>query len=731
MTSSNIKIAPYSTPFSSTKNIIASLILGLIFGLLLGEQAAILQVLGDIYIGLLQMTVLPYIVFALIANIGRLNYVEAKLLTRQGVFVLLSLWLIGMLSVWAISMALPKVDNASFFSSLLIESAAKINFLQLFIPANIFQSLSENAVPAVVLFSMMFGAACIGYKEHQSLLEYCDQVTKILVRVNSFVLMLTPLGIFGIAASAAGTLTLQEFGRVQAYVLMLIASVGLVTLVVMPLLIASCTPFSYRQIFRESRNALLTVFIIGSVFAVIPLLINGVTRLFHEHITTEDKHARIPDMVLPLAYPFPDMGKLLSLVFIAFAAWFYGRPLDFFDYPEMLIVGLFLNFGKLITTLPFLLDLYRLPDDIFNLFFSVGVICGRTADVAGAMHLMTFTVLTTALMTGLFKIKWPILIRNGLISILLFFLVSLAIRAFLEQQRSIEHPQNQILQMQLLNDRVEHSVSSLSMPNSISLAPGEHLMNRIRRSGIIRIGIHEDSLPFTFYNAKAQLVGFDIDLMMYLAEDLQVAIAFIPYESGYLLQQLEEDHFDIAVSGITPNASLLASTRILYSSSYLDTHMALIVPDHKRKQFSNIQQYDTLQGVHIGVRKNSHFAARINSLFPGFKVIELDSEADFFDLPEFHEQILLTSAEAGSAWTLLNPDYDVVTPFSEHQGAPLVIAVGGKDLMLEHFISTWIKLKQTDGTIDTLFKHWIQGETAKKQAPRGNILEHMFMNNQQ
>jgi len=729
MSASKINKDRQNYNFSSTQYIIGSLILGLAFGLLIGEQAEKLQVLGNIYIGLLQMTVLPYIIFALIANIGRLDYFEAKLITRQGLLVLLSLWLIGMLSVWAISIALPKVDNAAFFSSLLIETTPKINFLQLFIPANIFLSLSDNAVPAVVLFSMMFGAACIGYKEHQSLLDYCNHVTKILVRVNSFVLMLTPIGIFGIAASAAGTLTLEEFGKVQAYVLMLIGSVGLVTLVVMPLLISSCTPFSYRQIFRESRDALLTVFVIGSVFAVIPLLIKGVTRLFHEHITTEHKHARIPDMVLPLAYPFPDMGKLLSLVFVVFAAWFYGRPLDFLDYPEMLVVGLFLNFGKLITTLPFLLDLYHLPEDIFNLFFAVGVICGRTADVAGAMHLMTFTILTTALMTGLFKIKWLVLMRSGLISLLLFICVGLGVRAFLEQQRSIDHPENQILQMQLLNTRVPHTVSSISLPNSVSLKPGQHLVDRIRQRGIIRIGIHEDSLPFSFYNAQAQLVGFDIDLMMYLAEDLQVTIEFIPYESGYLLQQLENDHFDIAVSGITPNSKLLASTRILYSKSYLDTHMALVVPDHRRKQFSDIKQYSKLKNVAIGVRKDSSFAARINGLFPGFKVTELDSEADFFMLPEFHNQILLTSAETGSAWTLLNPDYDVVTPFSTYQGAPLVIAVGGEDLMLEHFISTWIKLKQTDGTIDTLFKHWILGETAKQQAPRWSILNQILSTN--
>lgn len=722
MIDSYIKHTPHNKHLGSTKFIISSLIAGIVFGLLVGEPASKLQILGDSYIGLLQMTVLPYIMFALIANIGRLNAFEAKLLTRQGVLVLLGLWLVGALSVWAMSMALPKVDNAAFFSSLLVESSAKINFLKLFIPANLFQSLSENAVPAVVLFSIMFGTACIGYKEHQPLLEYCDHVTKILMRVNSFVVMLAPIGIFGIAASAAGTLTLEQFGRVQAYVLMLIAAVALVTLLVLPLLISSCTPFSYRQIFRESRNALLTVFVIGSVFAVIPLLIAGVNRLFHEHVTTQSRHARIPDLVLPLAYPFPDMGKILSLVFVAFAAWFYDKPLDFLDYPEMLIVGLFLNFGKLIISIPFLLDLYQIPEDIFNLFITVGVICGRTADVAGAMHLMTFTILTTALMMGMFKVNWPALIRNGLICFILFFCVSLGIRAFLEQQHSTEHPETQILSMQLLNQRVPHTVSSLSIPNPVALGSGQHLIERIRQRGIIRIGVHEDSLPFSFYNKQGQLVGFDIDLMMSLAEDLQVSIEFIPYESEYLLQQLEEDHFDIAVSGITPNPKLLASTRILYSSSYLDTHLALVVPDYLRKQFSDIAQINKLKNIHIGVRKESNFSDRINGLFPGFKVTELDSEADFFKLPEFREQILLTTAEGGAAWTLLNPNYEVVSPFANYQGAPLVIAVAGEDLMLEHFITTWIKLKQTDGTIDKLFKHWILGETEIKHQPRWSIL---------
>ncbi len=721
-----LKIESHNSHFNFTLYIVGSLFLGITVGLLFGEPAGQLQILGDIYIGLLQMTVLPYIVFSLIGNIGRLSYFEASLLTRQGLLVLLVLWLIGGFSVWAMSLTLPSMEQGAFFSSLLVTNAPQINFLQLFIPANPFQSLAQNAVPAVVLFSMLFGSACIGYKDHKSLLNNFSHITKILLRVNSFVVMLTPIGVFGIAASAAGTLSLNEFGRVQAYVLMLIGAVLLVTLIVLPLLITSCTPFSYRQIARESRNVLLTVFVVGSVFVVIPLLIKVINRLFHSHVTTEHEQARIPDLVLPLAYPFPDMGKLLSLVFIVFAAWFYDNPLTFLDYPVMLTIGLFLSFGKLITALPFLLNLYHIPEDVFNLFMTVGVICGRVADVAGAMHLMTFTVLTTALMTGVFKIKWRLLIRNGLISILLFFCVGLTIRTVLEQSTFSENQNPQILNMQLLNDRAPYTVSSLSQPNPIPLKPGQHLIDRIRQTGIIRIGINEDSLPFSFYNTQGQMVGFDIELMLHLAEDLQAAIQFIPYENEFLLQQLDDDHFDIAVSGITPNLSLLAASRMLYSTSYLDVHLALVVPDHLRNKFSNSESILKLKNIQAFVRKESHFSARAHQLFPNFNVTELDSEIEFFNNKEFHNQIILTTAEGGSAWTLLYPEYVVVNPFANRQGAPLVIAVSDEDLILEHFLSTWIKIKQTDGTIDTLFAHWIQGETSQKNKTRWNLVDYLL-----
>ena len=60
-------------PLGITAKVLISLGLGTACGLFFGEFTAWMKVLGDIYVGLLQMTVLPYITATLIVSIGRLS----------------------------------------------------------------------------------------------------------------------------------------------------------------------------------------------------------------------------------------------------------------------------------------------------------------------------------------------------------------------------------------------------------------------------------------------------------------------------------------------------------------------------------------------------------------------------------------------------------------------------------------------------------------------------------
>ena len=87
--------------------IMAALVGGIAFGLMFGEYAGGLSFIGDVYVGLLQMTVLPYIICTVIGNIGRLSFGEGKRLMITGACVQALLWGIGLAAVWLLPLSLP------------------------------------------------------------------------------------------------------------------------------------------------------------------------------------------------------------------------------------------------------------------------------------------------------------------------------------------------------------------------------------------------------------------------------------------------------------------------------------------------------------------------------------------------------------------------------------------------------------------------------------------------
>jgi Na+/H+-dicarboxylate symporter len=92
---------------SLSVQVFISMGLGILAGIFFGEIIKPLQIFGQIFISLLQMTVLPYILVSLIAGIGKLSYAEMRLLTIQGGRFVLLFWLIALLFTVMFTLALP------------------------------------------------------------------------------------------------------------------------------------------------------------------------------------------------------------------------------------------------------------------------------------------------------------------------------------------------------------------------------------------------------------------------------------------------------------------------------------------------------------------------------------------------------------------------------------------------------------------------------------------------
>src|SRR5918993_2958478 len=200
-----------------SQQILVGLITGIVTGLFFGERASATAWVADGFVTLLQMMVLPYITVSIIASLGSLNPSELRTLGARTAAVIGGLWLVAITFALLIPLTFPSIENASFFSSSLIERPAEFDFLSLYVTSNPFHALANNIVPAVVLFSIVLGCAVVGIEHRERLLDVLLVARAAISRATRFVTRLTPIGLFAIAANAAGTLDVQQLERLQIY----------------------------------------------------------------------------------------------------------------------------------------------------------------------------------------------------------------------------------------------------------------------------------------------------------------------------------------------------------------------------------------------------------------------------------------------------------------------------------------------------------------------------------
>ena len=225
---------PTRRTLSVSTQVVLALLLGALVGLFFGEHIAFLQHVGKAFILLLQMTVLPYIVLSLMTGLGNLSYEQVKTLAlRVGTLLVIS-WGLAFLVILLMPLAFPSRESASFFSTALIEKQEEINLLTLFIPSNPFYSMSNNFIPAVVVFSVAVGIALIGIENKQPLLANLSAFNRAMGRITQFMAKLTPLGVFALVASAAGTMGFEELARLQVFLVLYIAHGRVADLLALP-----------------------------------------------------------------------------------------------------------------------------------------------------------------------------------------------------------------------------------------------------------------------------------------------------------------------------------------------------------------------------------------------------------------------------------------------------------------------------------------------------------------
>lgn len=716
---------PTRGKLSVSTQVVLALLLGVVVGLFFGEYIVFLQHVGKAFILLLQMTVLPYIVLSLMTGLGSLTYEQVKTLAvRVGMLLVIS-WGLAFLVILLMPLAFPTWVSASFFSTSLIEKQEEINLLTLFIPANPFFSMSNNFVPAVVVFSVAVGIALIGIENKQSLLANLDIFNRAMGRITQFMAKLTPLGVFALVASAAGTMSFEELARLQVFLVLYMLMSVLLTFWLFPALITSLTPLTYGQVVGATRDILITAFATGSALIVLPQLIERSQELLRQSALSTPETERTVEVIIPAFTSFPKSGTLFPMSFALFAGWFAGAPVAVAHYPMFLFLGLVSFFGSVNVALPLLLDTLRIPSDLFQLYLATAIVTSRFSVLLTTMNNLTLSLLGACAVGGLLTMRWGRLARNGVITLVLLALSVGGARAFFASTVDTTYRKDEIIAgMQLRRFPGAATVHTSPPPlDPVPVAQASRL-EHIQTHQLLRVGYRPDSLPFAYFNGKGDLVGFDVEMAHLLAQDLGVQLAFVPVMRDRVPEQVNEGYCDIVMSGmvVTPERAL----EVAFSVPYTDATAAFVVKDHRLEEFSSRETLRHLKALRIGVLNVPYYVDKVHRFLPQATIVQLNSITEFFDGKGEELDAFLYTAEAGSAWSLLYPAYTVAIPQPGVLKAPVAYPLPRGDRELVDFINVWLELKKRDGTIAALYDYWVLGKNAVPRQPRWSVIRNVL-----
>ena len=706
--------------FSLSRQILIGIAAGVAAGLFFGERVAFLQAVADVYVKLLQMTVLPYVVLSLVGGFGALKAADAARLALRVGGVVLALWAVTLLGVFTLPLMFPRIDSASFFSTTLLDEGAGFDLIGLYVPDNPFHALANNIVPAVVLFSALLGVALIAVPKKAATLDIIATLGAAVQRLAKFIVALTPYGLFSIAAVTAGTFDLGQAIQLEIYLACYLTISLLLSLWVLPGLVAALTPVPHRELLVRNRDALLMAFATGSLLVVLPMLAEQTRELLKAHAPLPTEDEPLPDVIIPAVYNFPNAGKLLAIGFVLFAAWFTGAAIAPHHYPALGATGVLTLFGSVNVAVPFMLDMFRVPADTFQLFLATSVVGARFGTLLAAVHTLAIATIGTCAVAGLLRVDARRLARFTVTTLVLAAALVAGTRALVGRATERPYDKDKVLAgMQALRDRGTAQVFRAPAP-PLPPATGS-VLDRVRERRLLRVGYFEDSLPYVFVNGAGDLVGFDVEMAQQLARELGVGLELVPADRRLFEDGLDPSACDLVMSGTAVTATRALHVR--FSAPYLDETIALMVPDHRRAEFADWDDLRAARGLRLGVPDLPYYLARIRTELPAADVVPLDSPERMFDRRDPPLDALVLTAERGSAYTLRHPEYSVVVPRPRQIKVPLAYVIAGRDAALASLVDTWIDLKRKDGTIDDLFAHWILGRNAQPKRPRWSILD--------
>ena len=359
------------------ENLYIRIAIGFAAGVLLGfaaPQFSIgIKVVGDIYLSLIKMMVIPVLICAVMTGI--MNASDPSSLRRIGLKTLL-LYIVMFLASFAVSFVIAfairpgrgiSFDNQPTYSG---EIGGPIDFsevLRELFPDNIFEAFSTNNILPTIIFSMLLAIAVVSIGEKgQPVKDFMNSLSEAVFKMLSVIMETSPVGVMSLVAFSVAEYGSGIFMAIGKYVLCCWVACVAVFIVVFLIPVNAYTDTDFRTFITACGKIALMTMSTTSSSATLPTTIK---------VSTEDLGApeSISNFTLPLGCTINMCGGACSFCCLAlFVSDFYSLDLPFGRIIAMAIAATVINMaapgipGGGIVLMTSFLTMFSLPVDLIG-----------------------------------------------------------------------------------------------------------------------------------------------------------------------------------------------------------------------------------------------------------------------------------------------------------------------------------------------------------------------------
>jgi len=327
--------------------ILIGLAAGVVAGVLLGEQVSFVAPLGDAFLRLLRMVIVPLVVTSLIVGTTGIGDVArvGRLGGRAAVYFVASTGAAVLTGLVAVNLIRPGVGAqlplAEIPEKLTVGADSVGDLLLRIIPQNPVAAMAEGDMLGVIFFALALGIFMntLPRQQKDTLVGFFAAFFSLMMRITDFIIRLAPIGVFALMANVVGTVGLEVFAPLFLYMFTVVISLAVHACVTLPLVLAVVGGVRPVAFARAVAPALLTAFSSASSSATLPLTMDCV-----------ENRAGVPNEVSSFVLPLGatvnmDGTALYECVAAMFIAQVYGIELSIGQQVLVFVTALLASIG--------------------------------------------------------------------------------------------------------------------------------------------------------------------------------------------------------------------------------------------------------------------------------------------------------------------------------------------------------------------------------------------------